>query len=200
MPGVERLSVDLLLPQVERCRELGIPAVALFPVTPPHRKSEDGVEAWNEDNLCCRAIRAIKRQVPGIGVVGDVALDPYTTHGQDGLVRDGVILNDETLEALTKQALALAASGCDVVAPSDMMDGRIGAIRAALDGAGHPEHRDPLLRRQVRLGVLRAVPRRLRLEGQSRPGGQEDLPDGRGERRPRRCARRRSTWPRRPTC
>jgi porphobilinogen synthase len=139
MPGIERLSVDLLLPQVERCRELGIPAVALFPVTPPHRKSEDGVEAWNEDNLCCRAIRAIKRQVPGIGVVGDVALDPYTTHGQDGLVRDGVILNDETLEALTKQALALAASGCDVVAPSDMMDGRIGAIRAALDGAGHPE-------------------------------------------------------------
>ena len=139
MPGVERLSVDLLLPQVARCRELGIPAVALFPVTPPHRKSEDGAEAWNEDNLCCRAIRTIKRQVPGIGVVGDVALDPYTTHGQDGLVRDGVVLNDETLDALTRQALALAASGCDVVAPSDMMDGRIGAIREALDGAGHPD-------------------------------------------------------------
>jgi porphobilinogen synthase len=139
MPGIERLSVDLLLPQVERCRELGIPAVALFPVTPPHRKSEDGAEAWNEDNLVCRAIRAIKRQVPGIGVVGDVALDPYTTHGQDGLVRDGVILNDETLDALTRQALALAASGCDVVAPSDMMDGRIGAIRGALDGGGHPD-------------------------------------------------------------
>jgi porphobilinogen synthase len=139
MPGVERLSVDLLVGRVERCRELGIPAVALFPVTPPERKSEDGREAWNDDNLVCRAIRAIKRAVPGVGVVGDVALDPYTTHGQDGLVRDGVVLNDETLEALTRQALSLAASGCDVVAPSDMMDGRIGAIRAALDEAGFPD-------------------------------------------------------------
>jgi porphobilinogen synthase len=139
MPGIERLSVDLLVGQVERCRELGIPAVALFPVTQPERKSEDAAEAWNEDNLVCRAIRAIKRQVPGIGIVGDVALDPYTLHGQDGLLRDGVILNDETLEALSKQALALAASGCDVVAPSDMMDGRVGAIRARLDDAGHAE-------------------------------------------------------------
>jgi porphobilinogen synthase len=137
MPGVERLSVDLLTGQVERCRELGIPAVALFPVTPPERKSEDGAEAWNEDNLVCRAIRAIKRKVPGVGVIGDVALDPYTTHGQDGLLREGAILNDETLEALCRQALALAASGCDVVAPSDMMDGRIGAIRAELDHRGH---------------------------------------------------------------
>jgi porphobilinogen synthase len=140
MPGIERLSADLLVGQVERCRELGIPAVALFPVTPPERKSEDGAEAWNEGNLVCRAIRAIKRRVPGIGVIGDVALDPYTTHGQDGLLReDGVVLNDETLEALRRQAVALAASGCDVVAPSDMMDGRIGAIRAALDAAGHAE-------------------------------------------------------------
>ena len=139
MPGVDRLSVDLLVAQVERCRELGIPAVALFPVTPPERKSEDAAEAWNEDNLICRAIRAIKRQVPGIGTVGDVALDPYTLHGQDGLLRDGIIVNDETLEALSRQALALAASGCDVVAPSDMMDGRVGAIRARLDRAGHAE-------------------------------------------------------------
>lgn len=139
MPGVERLSVDLLVGKAERCRELGIPAIALFPVTPLERKSEGGEEAWNDDNLVCRAIRALKRAVPDLGVVGDVALDPYTTHGQDGLVRDGQVLNDETLEALTKQALCLAASGCDVVAPSDMMDGRIGAVRGALDEAGHAD-------------------------------------------------------------
>jgi porphobilinogen synthase len=140
MPGIERLSVDLLVGQVERCRELGIPAVALFPVTPPELKTEGGAEAWNEDNLVCRTVRAIKRRVPGIGVIGDVALDPYTSHGQDGLLReDGVVLNDETLEALRRQAVALAAAGCDVVAPSDMMDGRIGAIRAALDSAGHAD-------------------------------------------------------------
>ncbi|HET6468683.1 MAG TPA: porphobilinogen synthase [Geminicoccaceae bacterium] len=136
MPGVERLSVDLLLPVVERALELGIPAVALFPVTPPELKSEDGAEAWNEDNLCCRAVRAIKRRLPEIGLVADVALDPYTSHGHDGLVRDGRILNDETLAALARQAVAQAAAGCDVVAPSDMMDGRIGAIRMALDEAG----------------------------------------------------------------
>ena len=136
MPGVERLSVDLLLPVVERALELGIPAVALFPVTPPELKSEDGAEAWNEDNLCCRAVRAIKRRLPEIGLVADVALDPYTSHGHDGLVRDGRILNDETLAALSRQAVAQAAAGCDVVAPSDMMDGRIGAIRMALDEAG----------------------------------------------------------------
>jgi porphobilinogen synthase len=139
MPGIERLSVDLLVGQVERCRELGIPAVALFPFTQPERKSEDAAEAWNEDNLVCRAIRAIKRELRGVGIIGDVALDPYTIHGQDGLLRDGVILNDETLEALSKQALALATSGCDVVAPSDMMDGRVGAIRARLDDADHAE-------------------------------------------------------------
>jgi porphobilinogen synthase len=136
MPGVERLSVDLLLPVAERALELGIPALALFPVTPPERKSEDAVEAWNDDNLMCRAIRAIKRHYPEIGLIGDVALDPYTSHGQDGLLRDGRILNDETIAALIRQASCLAAAGCDVVAPSDMMDGRIGAIRQALDEAG----------------------------------------------------------------
>jgi porphobilinogen synthase len=136
MPGVERLSVDLLLGTAERALELGIPALALFPVTPPNRKSEGGEEAWNEDNLMCRAIRAIKRRFPEIGLIGDVALDPYTTHGQDGLLRDGTILNDETIVALVRQATCLAAAGCDVVAPSDMMDGRIGAIRAGLDEAG----------------------------------------------------------------
>jgi porphobilinogen synthase len=115
--------------------------VALFPVTPPERKSEDGREAWNEDNLVCRAIRALKLGVPDVGVIGDVALDPYTTHGQDGLVRgdDGVVLNDETIEALVRQALALAAAGCDVVAPVGH-DGRADrAIRAGLDGAGRHE-------------------------------------------------------------
>jgi porphobilinogen synthase len=136
MPGVERLSVDGLLPVAERALELGIPALALFPVTPSERKSEDACEAWNDDNLMCRAIRAIKRRFPEVGLIGDVALDPYTVHGQDGLVRDGIILNDETIEALVRQACCLARAGCDVVAPSDMMDGRVGAIRKALDAAG----------------------------------------------------------------
>ena len=136
LPGVERLSVDQLLPAVVRAMEVGIPAIALFPCTPMARKSEDGAEAWNDDNLMARAIRAIKREVPEIGVIGDVALDPYTTHGQDGILRDGVIVNDETVAALCRQARCLAAAGCDVVAPSDMMDGRIGAVRAALDEEG----------------------------------------------------------------
>ena len=136
MPGIDRLSTDLLLREVLKARHLGIPAVALFPVTPSERKSEDGREAWNEENIVCRAIRAIKREVPEIGIVADVALDPYTSHGQDGLLRDGEVLNDETLTALTRQALAQAAAGCDIVAPSDMMDGRVGAIRRALDEAG----------------------------------------------------------------
>jgi porphobilinogen synthase len=137
MPGVERRSVDLLLPLVERALELGVPAVALFPCTPPERKSEAAEEAWNEDNLLCRAVRAIKRRLPEMGLVTDVALDPYTTHGHDGLLVDGRIDNDRTLEALRRQALVQAAAGADVIAPSDMMDGRVGAIRAALDEAGH---------------------------------------------------------------
>ncbi|MCS6879194.1 MAG: porphobilinogen synthase [Geminicoccaceae bacterium] len=136
LPGIERLSIDLLIPEVERCAALGIPMVALFPCTPPERKTLDGREAWNPDNLLCRAIRALKRAIPDVGVMGDVALDPYTTTGQDGIVRDGEIVNDETIEALVKQALCQAEAGCDVIAPSDMMDGRIGAIRKALDEAG----------------------------------------------------------------
>ncbi len=136
MPGVERLSVDLLPAVAERCLELGIPALALFPVTPPERKSEGGEEAWNPDNLVCRAMRHLKARLPEIGLIGDVALDPYTTHGQDGILRDGEIVNDETLPALARQAVCLAEAGCDVVAPSDMMDGRVGVVRAALDEAG----------------------------------------------------------------
>jgi porphobilinogen synthase len=137
MPGVERRSVDLLLPIVERALAAGVPAIALFPCTPAEKKSEAAEEAWNEQNICCRAIREIKKRFPDIGIVTDVALDPYTSHGHDGLLIDGVIDNDRTLEVLTRQALAQARAGADIVAPSDMMDGRIGAIRAALDAEGH---------------------------------------------------------------
>ncbi|MFO1069886.1 MAG: porphobilinogen synthase [Geminicoccaceae bacterium] len=136
MPGVERRSIDGLLSLVERALERGIPAIALFPCTPPERKSEGAEEAWNEDNLMCRAIRGIKRRFPEIGIVTDVALDPYTSHGHDGLLIDGRIDNDRTVEVLTRQALVQAAAGSDVIAPSDMMDGRIGTIRGALDAHG----------------------------------------------------------------
>ncbi|WLD11196.1 porphobilinogen synthase [Planctellipticum variicoloris] len=136
MPGVERLSVDLFAAAVAEAAELGIPAVAIFPVTDPARKSEDGHEALNPDNLMCRAVRAVRDAKVEIGVICDVALDPYTTHGQDGLVRDGQVINDETVAVLQQQAIVQAQAGCDVIAPSDMMDGRIGAIRQALDGAG----------------------------------------------------------------
>jgi porphobilinogen synthase len=134
MPGVERLSIDLLVEAVGSAVKLGIPAVALFPITEPGRKTPDGEEAVNPENLVCRAVRAVK-QVHGqaIGVICDVALDPYTSHGQDGLVRDGHVVNDETIGVLCRQAIVQAEAGCDVIAPSDMMDGRVGAIRRALD-------------------------------------------------------------------
>jgi porphobilinogen synthase len=135
MPGVERLSVDQAVRDAERAATLAIPCIALFPYTDPRRRDEDGSEALNPDNLVCRAIRAIKKEVPEIGVLCDVALDPYTSHGHDGLLRDGAILNDETVEVLVKQALVEAEAGCDVIAPSDMMDGRVAAIRSALDQA-----------------------------------------------------------------
>ena len=138
MPGVERLSIDLLLAEAERALSLGIPAMALFPVTPPEAKSEDAREAWNPEGLAQRAVRALKQRFPELGVITDVALDPFTTHGQDGLIDDsGYVLNDETVEVLVRQALSHAEAGADVVAPSDMMDGRIGAIREALEAAGH---------------------------------------------------------------
>jgi len=136
MPGVARLTVDLLVGAVKEAADVGVPAVALFPVTDPKDKTPDGEESFNPDNLVCRAVRAVKEAVPDIGIVCDVALDPFTTHGQDGLVRDGYVVNDETIEVLIKQSLNQAKAGCDVIAPSDMMDGRIGAIRDALDGAG----------------------------------------------------------------
>jgi porphobilinogen synthase len=142
MPGVERLSIDRLLPLLEEAATLGIPAIALFPVTPPELKTSNGAEATNPDNLVCRAVRAIKDALPDLGVVCDVALDPYTSHGQDGLIDDeGYVLNDETLAVLARQALVQAEAGCDVIAPSDMMDGRIGVIRRVLDEAGRQHTR-----------------------------------------------------------
>jgi porphobilinogen synthase len=136
MPGVSRLSLDLVVRAAERAAALGIPAICLFPYTAPPLRSNDCAEAWNPDNLTNRAIRAIKAEVPEIAVMTDVALDPYNAQGQDGLVRDGVILNDETVEALVRMSLAQAESGADILGPSDMMDGRIGAMRAGLEGAG----------------------------------------------------------------
>ncbi len=136
MPGVHRYSIDRLIPYVTTAAELGIPAIALFPVTPPECKSEDGDEAINGDNLICRAMRAIRDAGLPAGIIADVALDPYTTHGQDGVIRDGYVANDESLHVLTRQAVVQAEAGCDIIAPSDMMDGRVGAIRHALDKAG----------------------------------------------------------------
>jgi len=133
MPGVERLSVDQAVREAERAARLTIPCIALFPYTDPSLRDETGSEALNPDNLVCRAIRAIKKEVPDVGILCDVALDPFTSHGHDGLLRDGVILNDETVAVLTRQALVQAQAGCDIIAPSDMMDGRVGAIRKALD-------------------------------------------------------------------
>ena len=138
MPGVERVSIDELVREAEAIHRLGVPALALFPVTPPEAKSLDGREAWNANGLAQRAVRAVKQAVPELGVITDVALDPFTTHGQDGIIDEsGYVLNDVTVEALVKQAVSHAEAGADVVAPSDMMDGRIGAVRDALEAGGH---------------------------------------------------------------
>ena len=136
MPGVERLSVDLIVEAVAHAAELKIPAVAVFPATDPSLKTEAAMEALNPENLVCRAVRAIKAAKLDIGLICDVALDPYTSHGQDGLVRDGYVVNDETLDMLCRQAVVQAQAGCDIIAPSDMMDGRVAAVRRALDAAG----------------------------------------------------------------
>jgi porphobilinogen synthase len=136
MPGVDRLSVDQAVREAERAMKLEIPCIALFPYTEPSLRDEQGSEALNADNLVCQSIRAIKKEFPDIGVLCDVALDPFTSHGHDGLLQDGRILNDETVAVLVRQALVQAEAGCDIIAPSDMMDGRVGAIRDALDRAG----------------------------------------------------------------
>ncbi|MCZ6796372.1 MAG: porphobilinogen synthase, partial [Gammaproteobacteria bacterium] len=138
MPGIDRLSIDLLVEEAMNVQNLGIPAMALFPVTPPAAKSDDAAEAWNANGLVQRAVRALKKAVPDLGVITDVALDPYTSHGQDGLLDEhGYVTNDATVAALVKQALSHAEAGADVVAPSDMMDGRIAAIRNSLEANGH---------------------------------------------------------------
>jgi len=139
MPDVMRYPVDILIKEVKQARALGINAIALFPITSPDKKTDDGRESYNPDNLICRAIKAIKDAVPDIGIITDVALDPYTTHGHDGLIENGVVLNDPTVELLCKQALVQAKAGADIIAPSDMMDGRIGAIRSALDQNGYQD-------------------------------------------------------------
>ncbi len=142
MPGIERLSVDLLVEKARRLQAFGVPAIALFPVVPAEKKSLDAREAYAADGLAQRAVRALKEAVPELGVITDVALDPYTSHGQDGLLDDrGYVLNDETIEVLVRQALSHAGAGAEVVAPSDMMDGRIGAIRGALEHEGHTNTR-----------------------------------------------------------
>jgi porphobilinogen synthase len=137
MPGVDRLSVDLATRAAEQAAELGIPAIAIFPYTNTGRRTEDGSEAYNPENLVCRTCRSVRDRGIEIGIICDAALDPYTSHGHDGLMRGDEILNDETLDALVKQSIVQVEAGCDVIAPSDMMDGRIGAIRSALEAAGH---------------------------------------------------------------
>src|SRR5947207_13836807 len=139
MPGVEQLPVDDLVREAERAAKLTIPCIALFPYTDPKLRDEAGSEALNPDNLVCQAIRAIKKEVPDIGILCDVALDPYTSHGHDGLMRGDEVVNDETVEVLVKQALCEAEAGCDIIAPSDMMAGRVGAIRTAVDAAGRTD-------------------------------------------------------------
>jgi len=137
LPGVNRLSIESIRRAAAEAAQLGIPAIAIFPATDPNLKTEDAAEAINPENLVCRAVRAVQKEVGDtIGIICDVALDPYSSHGHDGLIRDGYVVNDETVEMLCKQAIVQAQAGCDVIAPSDMMDGRIGRVREALDGAG----------------------------------------------------------------
>ena len=136
MPGVQRVTVDRLAAHVEPAAKLGIPALALFPATPPEKKNADGTESGNPDNLMCQAARLLKREFPELGLIGDVALDPYTDHGHDGVIRNGYVANDLSVAILAKQSVNQAQAGIDIIAPSDMMDGRVGAIRAALDAEG----------------------------------------------------------------
>ncbi len=179
MPGVRRVTLDRLAAHVEPAARLGIPALALFPMTPPERRDAEGTEAGNPDNLICRAARLLRAEFPQLGLIGDVALDPYTDHGHDGVFRGGVIDNDDTVAILVRQSLNQAAAGIDILAPSDMMDGRIGAHpRRPGRRTADPRPADEL-RGQVRQRLLRPVPRRARLR---RPAArrQEDLPDGPG--------------------
>ncbi len=180
MPGVERLSVDEAVREAERAAEARHPLHRAVPLHRPDLRDESGSEALNPDNLVCQAIRAIKKEVPEIGILCDVALDPYTSHGHDGLMRGDEIVNDETVAVLVRQALVEAEAGCDIIAPSDMMDGRVGAIRAGAR-CGRPHRRaDHGLCGEIRLGVLRPVPRRGRLV-EDADRRQAHLPDGPGQ-------------------
>ena len=164
MPGIERLSIDLMLKEAEQLVELGIPAVALFPVVSPDKKSLQAEEAYHRKGLAQTATRALKEHFPELGVITDVALDPFTSHGQDGVVdENGYVMNDETVEILVRQAISHAEAGADVVAPSDMMDGRIGQIRQALEKEGHVKHPHHGLLRQICIQLLRPIPRCGRL-------------------------------------
>ena len=168
--------------EAARAAELGIPCIALFPYTDPALRDEDGSEALNPDNLVCQAVRAIKKAVPDIGILCDVALDPYTSHGHDGLMRDSDIVNDETVEVLVRQALIQAEAGCDIIAPSDMMDGRVGAIRAALDEAGFTDVQ--IMAYAAKYASAFYGPFRDAVgSAKSLDRRQAHLPDGSGERR-----------------
>ena len=177
MPGVERLSVDQAVRDAERAVKLNIPCIALFPYTEPSLRDEHGSEAVNPDNLVCQSVRAIKKEFPDLGVLCDVALDPFTSHGHDGLIEDGRILNDETVAVLVRQALVQAEAGCDIIAPSDMMDGRVGAIREGLDQRRIPRRADHGLCGEICLRLLRPVPRRHRF-GEDADRRQAHLSDG----------------------
>ena len=195
MPGVERLSVDEAVRDAARAVELGVPALAFFPYTEASLKDERGSEAFNESNLVCKACRAIKKEFPELGLITDVALDPYTSHGHDGLMEGERIVNDETVAALVRQALNQARAGADVMAPSDMMDGRVAAIREALDDEGFLDVQILAYAAKYASRVLRPVPRRDRLQGRAE-GRQAHLSDGprqhrRGAARGRARSRRR---------
>ena len=196
MPGVERFSISRAgRARRPSSRRSGVGAVLLFGI--PAAKDEAGSGAYDAEGVVQMAVRALKEAHPELVVITDVCLCEYTSHGHCGIVRDGEVDNDVTLELLAKTAISHADAGADVVAPSDMMDGRVGAIRSQLDEEGHPERRDRRLQRQVRLGLLRAVPRGGRVDaGVRRPAR---LPDGPGQRASRRCARRSSTSRRAPT-
>jgi len=184
MPGVERLSLDLLLPVAERCLTLGVPCMALFPVIDPALKTPDGAEAANPEGLVPRVVAELKRRFPELGVLTDVALDPYTSHGQDGVLDDeGYVLNDPTVEILIRQALAQAEAGVDIVAPSDMMDGRIGAIRQALEGAGAIHTRIMAYSAKYASGFYGPFRDAVGSAAKPRQEQQEELPDGPGQLR-----------------
>ena len=194
MPGVDRLTVDQAVRDAERAAKLNIPCIALFPYTEASLRDEHGSEALNPDNLVCQSVRAIKKEFPELGVLCDVALDPFTSHGHDGLIEDGRILNDETVAVLVRQALVQAEAGCDVIAPSDMMDGRVGAIRDALDEAGFLDVQIMAYAAKYASRLLRPVPRRHRF-GEDADRRQAHLSDG--QRQFRRSAARGRTRPRR---